>query len=90
MLNYSHLHVLSRVANGSSKASSIFHGEQPAFNEKSIEIPRDRTKRGKNDHSKRLTSDSDVRVSKAESNQLISTKQDEEHHQRTGIYKRIT
>ena len=42
-LSYGNLLMLSPVAN--CRDCSIFHGQQPAFNEKLIEIPRDRTKR---------------------------------------------
>ena len=42
-LSYGNQLMLSPVAN--CRDCSIFHGQQPAFNEKLIEIPRDRTKR---------------------------------------------
>ena len=42
LLSYGNLLMLSPVAD--FRDCSIFHGQQPAFNEKLIEIPRDRTK----------------------------------------------
>ena len=45
LLSYGNLLILSPVAN--CRDCPIFHGQQPAFNKKLIEIPRDRTKREK-------------------------------------------
>lgn len=68
LLSYGNPLILSPVAK--CRDCPIFHGQQPAFNKKLVEIPRDRTKREKKKHSKRLTSD---QVSPL-STQLVSSK----------------